>query len=110
MTMNRRSTAAGTTGPDTTVNGYRTIGYFPQWKSDAGYTAKRLVDEGVIGQLTHINYAFANIHPETLTCFISNHPGGPVNTAALGDFQGYARRLPAAVHGRGVGQPSRRQP
>lgn len=78
------------TFPDTTINGYRVVGYFPQWKSGRGHTAKRLLDTGVAAQLTHVNYAFANIHPDTLTCFISDHPGGPLDSPTVGDHQGYA--------------------
>ncbi|MBE0008895.1 MULTISPECIES: glycosyl hydrolase family 18 protein [unclassified Arthrobacter] len=55
------------------INGYRTVGYFPQWGVyGRQYTMKNLQDSGAAGNLSHINYAFGNIHHETLTCFQAN--------------------------------------
>lgn len=61
---------------DSEINGYRSVGYFVQWGIyDRNYHVKDMVDSGVVDNLTHINYAFGNIHPEDLTCFIVTERG-----------------------------------
>ncbi|MEJ1088977.1 hypothetical protein WDU99_11675 [Microbacterium sp. Mu-80] len=50
--------------PTTTLNGYRNVGYYGQWRAngEAGATIKRLFIDTPAGQnLTHLNYAFGNI-------------------------------------------------
>ena len=50
--------------PSTTINGYRSVGYYGQWRAngEAGATIKRLFVDTPAGEnLTHLNYAFGNI-------------------------------------------------
>ncbi|MHA7275130.1 glycosyl hydrolase family 18 protein [Arthrobacter sp. Hz1] len=59
------------------INGYRSVGYFPQWGVyGRQYSMKTLQDSGAARNLSHINYAFGNIHHETLTCFEANQAQG----------------------------------
>ncbi|MUK01468.1 chitinase [Vibrio cholerae] len=59
------------------INGYRSVGYFPQWGIyGRQFAMKALQDSGAAGNLSHINYAFGNIHHETLTCFEANRAQG----------------------------------
>ncbi len=59
------------------INGYRSVGYFPQWGVyGRQFPMKALQDSGAAGNLSHINYAFGNIHHETLTCFEANKAQG----------------------------------
>ncbi|WP_253907999.1 glycosyl hydrolase family 18 protein [Arthrobacter sp. H20] len=59
------------------INGYRSVGYFPQWGVyGRQYSMKALQDSGAAANLSHINYAFGNIHHETLTCFEANKAQG----------------------------------
>ncbi|MFD0527655.1 fibronectin type III domain-containing protein [Kitasatospora arboriphila] len=49
------------------------IGYFTQWSIySRGYSVKQLETSGSAAKLTTLNYAFANIHPTTKQCFITN--------------------------------------
>ena len=70
----------GSGDPATTparINGYRSVGYFPQWGVyGRQFPMKALQDSGAAGNLSHINYAFGNIHHETLTCFEANKAQG----------------------------------
>ncbi|MGW6912347.1 glycosyl hydrolase family 18 protein [Kitasatospora sp. NPDC054939] len=67
------------------------IGYFTQWSVYArGYSVKKLDTSGSAGRLTHLNYAFANIHPNTKQCFITNKAAGPDNDPNAGDGAGDA--------------------
>ncbi|WP_394247732.1 glycosyl hydrolase family 18 protein [Arthrobacter pityocampae] len=59
------------------INGYRSVGYFPQWGIyERQFPMKALQDSGAAAHLSHINYAFGNIHHETLTCFEANRAQG----------------------------------
>jgi chitinase len=63
---------------DSAINGFRSVGYFTQWGVyGRGYQAKQLDTSGVADELTHVNYAFANIHNERLECFEANKGNGP---------------------------------
>ncbi|WP_308492592.1 glycosyl hydrolase family 18 protein [Microbacterium terrisoli] len=56
--------SVGESAPTTTLNGYRTVGYYGGWQAagDAHATLKRLfVDKGAAANITHLNYAFGNI-------------------------------------------------
>lgn len=74
------SVQAGSEEPATTparINGYRSVGYFPQWGVyGRQFPMKALQDSGAVGNLSHLNYAFGNIHHETLTCFEANRAQG----------------------------------
>ncbi|WP_334685551.1 glycosyl hydrolase family 18 protein [Arthrobacter sp. CAN_A2] len=70
-----RSEAPATT--PARINGYRNVGYFPQWGIYARqFPMKALQDSGAVENMSHINYAFGNIHHETLTCFEANKAQG----------------------------------
>ena len=57
--------AAAASG-DSAINGFRNVAYFTQWGVYArGYQVKNVDTSGVAAQLTHINYAFANIQYQT---------------------------------------------
>ncbi|WP_109209714.1 MULTISPECIES: glycosyl hydrolase family 18 protein [Microbacterium] len=94
--------------PTTTINGYRNVGYYGQWRAtgEAQATVKRLFVDGPAGaNLTHLNYSFGNIagdqaaldaaraagvqglaDVEPYTCFISDTPAaGPGQTDTAGD-------------------------
>ncbi|MFE6867089.1 glycosyl hydrolase family 18 protein [Kitasatospora sp. NPDC057692] len=67
------------------------IGYFTQWSIYArGYSVKQLDTSGSAGRLSVLNYAFANIHPSTKQCFITNKAAGPENDPNAGDGAGDA--------------------
>ncbi|MDY0907980.1 glycosyl hydrolase family 18 protein [Microbacterium sp. CFBP9034] len=94
--------------PTTTVNGYRNVGYYGQWRAtgEAQATLERLfVDTAAAENLTHLNYSFGNIAGDQAaldagrsagvkgldgvaphTCFISDTPApGPGQTDTAGD-------------------------
>jgi chitinase len=94
--------------PTTTINGYRNVGYYGQWRAtgEAQATIKRLFVDGPAGEnLTHLNYSFGNIagdqaaldaaraagvqgieDVEPYTCFISDTAApGPGQTDTAGD-------------------------
>lgn len=78
---------APTTAPSA-VNGYRNVGYFAQWGVyGRAFQAKQLDVSGAADDLTHINYAFGNIHYQDLTCFIANKAQGtgPTGSDGAGD-------------------------
>lgn len=98
----------GDATPTTTINGYRNVGYYGQWRAtgEAQATVKRVfVDSGQAANLTHINYSFGNIAGdqaaldtaraagvqgldgvEPYTCFISDSASpGPGQTDVAGD-------------------------
>jgi chitinase len=57
-------TAASDHAPTTTINGYRSVGYYGGWQATGGAkaTLKRLfVDTAAAKNITHLNYAFGNI-------------------------------------------------
>jgi len=73
---------------DSAINGFRNVAYFAQWGVyGRGYTVKKIDTSGVAAKLTHINYAFANIHHQTLTCFEANKAQGtgPNGSDGAGD-------------------------
>ncbi|WP_162606434.1 glycosyl hydrolase family 18 protein [Jiangella asiatica] len=100
------ATFAGTSGPDQDLpatsapqapatavaeNGYRNVGYFTQWGIYArDFLVQDLDTSGAAADLTHVNYAFANIHPDTLTCFEANRPNGAKDSPTEGDYAGDA--------------------
>ncbi|WP_305038255.1 glycosyl hydrolase family 18 protein [Agromyces endophyticus] len=70
------------------VNGYRNVGYFAQWGVyGRAFQVKQLETSGAADDLTHINYAFGNIHYQDLTCFIANKAQGtgPTGSDGAGD-------------------------
>ena len=94
--------------PTTTINGYRNVGYYGQWRAngESGATIKRLFADTPAGQnLTHLNYSFGNIagsqeaidaaiasgtkgldDVEPYTCFISDGVApAPGQTETAGD-------------------------
>lgn len=80
-------TQAGGTDP----GGALKIGYFTQWSIYArGYSVKQLDTSGSAGRLTTLNYAFANIHPATKQCFITNKAAGNDSDPNAGDGAGDA--------------------
>jgi len=67
------------------------IGYFTQWSIYArGYSVKQLDTSGSAAKLTHLNYAFANIHPTSKQCFITNKAAGNDSDPNAGDGAGDA--------------------
>ncbi|WP_435299728.1 glycosyl hydrolase family 18 protein [Timonella sp. A28] len=107
------SAAPDEPAPTTTINGYRNVGYYGQWRSgdSSGASIKNaLVDSGAAANLTHLNYSFGNIagtqealdaaraagvkgleDVDPYTCFISDTPApaqGETETAgeAYNDF------------------------
>lgn len=45
---------------------YKRVGYFANWDVyDRGYTLRSMVDSGAAARLTNLNYAFANVVPDT---------------------------------------------
>jgi chitinase len=70
------------------INGYRSVGYFPQWGIyDRLFTFQDLQEAGTADSLTHINYAFGNISHESLSCFMANKAQGtgPDGSDGAGD-------------------------
>ncbi|MFC8452488.1 glycosyl hydrolase family 18 protein [Kitasatospora sp. NPDC057223] len=67
------------------------IGYFTQWSIYArGYSVKKLDTSGSAGRLTTLNYAFANIDPNSKKCFITNKAAGNDSDPNAGDGAGDA--------------------
>ena len=67
------------------------IGYFTQWSIySRGYSVKQLETSGSAARLTTLNYAFANIHPTTKQCFITNKAAGNDSDPNAGDGAGDA--------------------
>jgi chitinase len=60
---------------------YRIIGYYPSW---ATYARKYFPVNIPVQQLTHINYAFGKIDPDTLQCVLLDPP---VDDANFADFR-----------------------
>ncbi|MFJ1706430.1 glycosyl hydrolase family 18 protein [Kitasatospora sp. NPDC088346] len=84
--------ATARTLPDTgNPGGGLKIGYFTQWSVYArGYSVKQLDTSGTAAKLTTLNYAFANIHPTTKQCFITNKAAGNDSDPNAGDGAGDA--------------------
>src|SRR5688500_2783332 len=68
-------TPAASTAPAAqaaTSGGVKTA-YFTQWGIyQNAFYPKNLITTGIAGKLDFLNYAFANIHPTTHTCFMAN--------------------------------------
>ncbi|WP_061960763.1 glycosyl hydrolase family 18 protein [Demequina flava] len=80
--------AVSTADGDSNINGFRNVGYFAQWGVyGRDFKLKQLQDSGAAADLTHLNYAFGNIHHEELTCFIANKAQGtgPNGSDGAGD-------------------------
>ncbi|WP_082618085.1 glycosyl hydrolase family 18 protein [Oerskovia sp. Root22] len=81
------ATTTATSG-DSAINGYRNVAYFTQWGVyGRDFKMKELQDSGAAADLTHLNYAFGNIHHQTLTCFEANKAQGtgPNGSDGAGD-------------------------
>ena len=98
--------APETASASTPANGYRNVGYFAQWGIyGLNYKVKDLQTSGAAAKLTALNYAFGNIHNETLTCFEANKAqGSGVNGSdGAGDaFADYGQSYTAATSVDGV--------
>ncbi len=85
---------------DSAINGYRNVGYFTQWGVyGRDFQVQDLDTSGAAEQLTHVNYAFGNIHHETLTCFEANKAqgSGPNGSDGAGDaYADYGKSYSAA--------------
>ncbi len=68
-------TAGVAFGPQPSAQGPVTVGYFTQWGIyGRAFYVKNLDTSGAASNLTHINYAFANVNEDGL-CFEDNIPG-----------------------------------
>ncbi|MFF4081237.1 glycosyl hydrolase family 18 protein [Streptomyces sp. NPDC001777] len=89
---------------------YAKVGYFVQWGIyGRQYFVKNLQDSGAAGKLDIINYAFANIDPDNLTCLngvtkgTTADPQDPEQGTGAGDADAdYARPFAAAQSVDGV--------
>ncbi|GII65256.1 chitinase [Sphaerisporangium krabiense] len=96
---------------DVIGSGYARVGYFVQWGIyGRQYFVKNLDTTGVAAKLTHLNYAFANIDPQNLTCLqgvtrgTTQNPQDPSQGDGAGDADAdYGRPMSAAqsVDGQG---------
>lgn len=80
--------SAAAADPAPGINGYRNVGYFAQWGVyGRDFTLRQLDRSGAAADLTHINYSFANIHHQSLTCFEANKAQGtgPNGSDGAGD-------------------------
>jgi chitinase len=69
------SSAAASSGSAGRHDGFRKVGYFTQWGIyGRAFYVKNLDTSGAAAELTHINYAFANVS-EDGRCFEANIPG-----------------------------------
>ncbi|MEV6983529.1 glycosyl hydrolase family 18 protein [Sphaerisporangium sp. NPDC051017] len=92
-------------------SGYARVGYFVQWGIyGRQYFVKNLDTTGAAAKLTHLNYAFANIDPQNLTCLqgvtrgTTTNPQDPNQGDGAGDADAdYGRPMSAAqsVDGQG---------
>jgi chitinase len=110
-TQNRASAsnAPNAAAPQATSGGVKTA-YFTQWGIYAnGFYPKNLISTGVAGKLDFLNYAFANIHPTSHTCFMANHAASQDETNpnagdGAGDaFADYGKSYGADISVDGVG-------
>ncbi|MFC7100319.1 glycosyl hydrolase family 18 protein [Nonomuraea rubra] len=98
------------TTADLVENGYARVGYFVQWGIyGRQYFVRNLDTTGAAAKLTHINYAFANIDPQNLTCLqgvtkgTSTDPQDPNQGDGAGDAEAdYGRPFSAAQSVDGV--------
>ena len=64
---NAAESEAASAAGSSAINGFRSVGYFAQWGVyGRGYQVKQIDTSGVADELTHINYAFANIHHQNI--------------------------------------------
>ncbi|MBF6326956.1 glycosyl hydrolase family 18 protein [Nocardia transvalensis] len=72
------------------TSGGTKIAYYTQWSVyQNAYYLKHVDTTGVAGKLDYLNYAFANIHPQDLTCFEANKAANPdENDPNAGDGAG----------------------
>ncbi|MGW3343656.1 glycosyl hydrolase family 18 protein [Nonomuraea rubra] len=104
------SAAVKVTTADLVENGYARVGYFVQWGIyGRQYFVRNLDTSGAAAKLTHINYAFANIDPQNLTCLqgvtkgTSTDPQDPNQGDGAGDAEAdYGRPFSAAQSVDGV--------
>ncbi|WP_043614603.1 glycosyl hydrolase family 18 protein [Nonomuraea candida] len=102
--------AVKVTTADIVETGYARIGYFVQWGIyGRQYFVRNLDTTGAAAKLTHINYAFANIDPQNLTCLqgvtkgTSPDPQDPNQGDGAGDAEAdYGRPFSAAQSVDGV--------
>ncbi|WP_084000309.1 glycosyl hydrolase family 18 protein [Actinomadura kijaniata] len=89
---------------DDIVTGHARVGYFVQWGIyGRQYFVRNLDTTGNAARLTHINYAFGNIHPTELTCLqgvtkgTTSDPQDPNQGDGAGDAEAdYGRPFSAA--------------
>ncbi|MFD0471620.1 glycosyl hydrolase family 18 protein [Nonomuraea thailandensis] len=102
--------AVRVTTADIVETGYARVGYFVQWGIyGRQYFVRNLDTTGAAAKLTHINYAFANIDPQNLTCLqgvtkgTSTDPQDPDQGDGAGDAEAdYGRPFSAAQSVDGV--------
>ncbi|SPL90195.1 Chitinase [[Actinomadura] parvosata subsp. kistnae] len=95
---------------DIVETGYARVGYFVQWGIyGRQYFVRNLDTTGAAAKLTHINYAFANIDPQNLTCLqgvtkgTTTDPQDPNQGDGAGDAEAdYGRPFSAAQSVDGV--------
>ena len=106
LTGTAASAAPAAASATSATNGYRNVGYFAQWGVyGLNYRMKDLQTSGAAAKLTALNYAFGNIHNQTLTCFEANKAqGSGVNGSdGAGDaFADYGQSYTAATSIDGV--------
>ncbi|WP_433334679.1 glycosyl hydrolase family 18 protein [Spirillospora sp. CA-294931] len=96
---------------DDIVSGHARVGYFVQWGIyGRQYFVRNLDTTGNAAKLTHINYAFGNIHPTQLTCLqgvtkgTTPNPQDPNQGDGAGDADAdYGRPMSAGQSVDGVG-------
>ncbi|MGR6915990.1 glycosyl hydrolase family 18 protein [[Actinomadura] parvosata] len=104
------SAAVKASTADIVETGYARVGYFVQWGIyGRQYFVRNLDTTGAGAKLTHINYAFANIDPQSLTCLqgvtkgTSTDPQDPNQGDGAGDAEAdYGRPFSAAQSVDGV--------
>ncbi|TYB54533.1 chitinase [Nonomuraea sp. PA05] len=102
--------AVQVTTADIVETGYARVGYFVQWGIyGRQYFVRNLDTTGAAAKLTHINYAFANIDPQNLTCLqgvtkgTTTNPQDPNQGDGAGDAEAdYGRPFSAAQSVDGV--------
>ncbi|GAA2216565.1 glycosyl hydrolase family 18 protein [Nonomuraea monospora] len=102
--------AVKVTTADIVETGYARVGYFVQWGIyGRQYFVRNLDTTGAAAKLTHINYAFANIDPQNLTCLqgvtkgTTTNPQDPNQGDGAGDAEAdYGRPFSAAQSVDGV--------
>jgi chitinase len=104
------SNAVSVTTSDVVGSGYAKVGYFVQWGIyGRQYFVRNLDTTGAAAELTHLNYAFANIDPVNLTCLqgvtkgTTANPQDPNQGDGAGDAEAdYSRPFSAAQSVDGV--------